>query len=69
MNLTPDATGLGGWTFEQFVAALREARRPDGTVLRAPMSMMAPYAQRMTDVELEALWMYLQSVPAAPSRN
>jgi cytochrome c5 len=69
MNLTPDATGLGGWTFEQFVAALREARRPDGTVLRAPMSMMAPYAQRMTDVELEARWMYLQSVPAAPSRN
>ena len=68
-NLTPHATGLAGWTFEQFVVALREAKRPDGTALRAPMSGMPAYAQKMTDVELEALWNYLQSVPALPRRQ
>jgi cytochrome c553 len=63
-NLTP--TGLGSWTYEQFVTALREARRPDGTTLLPPMDGVAPYAQRMTDVELRALWMYLQSLPPTP---
>ena len=38
--------------------------RPDGTPLRVPMTLMGPYAQRMTDVEMEALWLYLQSVAA-----
>ena len=37
-NLTPDVeTGLGGWTEEQFVRALREGVRPDNTAVRAPM--------------------------------
>src|SRR5690606_27726288 len=57
-NLTP--AGLGDWSYEQFVTALREARRPDGTMLRPPMSGLAPFAERMTDVELRALWMYLR---------
>ncbi len=69
MNLTPDATALGGWTFEQFVAALRQGMRPDGTALRTPMSAMVPFAQKMSDVELEALWTYLRSVPAVASRD
>src|SRR5689334_15339276 len=30
-NITPDEqTGIGGWTFEQFDAAVRQGRRPDG---------------------------------------
>ena len=68
-NLTPHATGLGDWSYEQFVAAMREGRRPDGTVLRVPMTLMVPYAQRMTDVEMEALWRYLRSVPAVSSQE
>jgi len=67
-NLTPHATGLAEWTYEQFVAAMRESRRPDGTSLRVPMTFLQPFAQKMTDVELEALWLYLQSVPAVESR-
>jgi mono/diheme cytochrome c family protein len=62
-NLTPDATGLKGWTYDQFVAALSQSRRPDGIALRAPMTLMAPYGQSMTDVERQALWAYLQSLP------
>ncbi len=61
-NLTP--AGLAGWSYEEFVAALREGVRPDGTPLRVPMTLMGPYAKRMTDVEMEALWLYLQSVAA-----
>jgi hypothetical protein len=55
--------------YQQFVAALREGKRPDGTFLRVPMLLLQPYALKMTDVELPALWTYLQSVPPAPSHN
>jgi cytochrome c553 len=62
-NLTPDATGLKQWTYDQFVNALAKSQRPDGTALRAPMTLMATYGSSMTDTERHALWAYLQSVP------
>jgi len=66
-NLTPHADGLAGWTYQQFVTTLRTGKKPDGTELREPMSMMEPMAQRMTDVELQAIWAYLRSLPPKPS--
>jgi mono/diheme cytochrome c family protein len=62
-NLTPHLDALGSWTQEQFVRALREGVRPDGTPLRPPMSEMPEFAKRMADVELTALWMYVRSLP------
>lgn len=62
-NLTPDATGLNGWTYDQFATALTKSQRPDGTALRPPMTFLAPYGQNMTEVERHALWAYLQSLP------
>jgi mono/diheme cytochrome c family protein len=62
-NLTPDATGLKSWTYDQFEAALTASRRPDGTVLRSPMKEVAGYGKSMTDGERRALWAYLQSLP------
>ncbi|HKS06053.1 MAG TPA: cytochrome c [Gemmatimonadaceae bacterium] len=62
-NLTSHPDALGKWTLEQFKATLRTAKRPDGTDLKPPMSGLAPYANKMKDVEIEALWMYLQSLP------
>ncbi len=62
-NLTPLGDGLGAWSYEQFVASMREAKRPDGTGLRAPMNGVTAYTQRMTETEMEALWMYLRSLP------
>jgi cytochrome c553 len=58
-NLTP--TGLGTWTEADFVRAMREGRRPDGTLLDEFM----PWRnfQTLTDMELGALWAYLRSVP------
>lgn len=68
-NLTPHAAGLAGWTAAQFTRAIREGKRPDGTALRAPMSGVVPYAVKMSDVEVEALWKFLQSLPAVASRK
>lgn len=62
-NLTPHPDGLGNWTVTQFAAAMREGVRPDGTHLLMPMAEVVTYTAGMTDVEIEALWAYLQSVP------
>lgn len=61
-NLTPAAEGLAGWSFGEFVTAMRDGIRPDGSPLAEPMTLVTPYAQRMTDVEMEALWLYLRSL-------
>lgn len=63
-NITPDATGLGGWTEADFLRAMREGKRPNGTAILTAMPWQA-YA-KMSDVELRAIWRYLQSVPAVP---
>lgn len=60
-NLTP-AGNLGHWSYEGFAAAMRTGQTPDGKVLD-PAVMPWPLAGQMTDVELEALWLYLQSLP------
>lgn len=66
-NLTTHAEGLEGWTLEQFVSTMRTGKRADGSEVLAPMTMITPYANEMTDLELEAIWVYLQSVPAKPT--
>ncbi|MEO8484430.1 MAG: cytochrome c [Acidobacteriota bacterium] len=64
-NLTPDATGLTGWTYQQFVTALTDGKRPDGAELRAPMATLVPrFTKNMREVERQALWAYVRSVPA-----
>lgn len=62
-NLTFHATGLGSWSYEDFKRAMTEGLRPDGTPLKAPMTMILSYANNMTEVELKALWAYLASLP------
>ena len=62
-NLTP-AGNLGHWTLDDFKTALRGGTTPEGKVLD-PAVMPWPIAAQMTDVELEALWLYLQSLPPA----
>ena len=66
-NLTPDKeTGLGDWTEEQFIAAIRTGKHQGkGRQILPPM----PYAvyANLVDEELKALWAYLQSL--APVKN
>jgi mono/diheme cytochrome c family protein len=68
-NLTPHADGLKGWSYEDFAAALKQARRPDGTPLRAPMSEMVSFAQRSSETELKATWRALQALPPLPTSH
>ena len=66
-NLTPHADGLRDWSYEDFRRAMLESRRPDGSEIREPMSFVAPFAQNMTEVEMEAIWTYLRSIEARPT--
>lgn len=61
--MTPSGD-LGHWTFDDFATTVRTGQTPEGKVLD-PSVMPWPIATRMTDVELEALWLYLQSLPTA----
>lgn len=62
-NLTPSGN-LGKWSEAEFVQTIRTGRRPDGSALRAPMPWKT--IANMTDDELHAVWLYLQSVPPRP---
>jgi len=64
-NLTPHEDGLAGWSTADFVKAMREGVRPDGTALDP--SMPWPMLAKMTDTELEALATYLQSLDPLPT--
>jgi mono/diheme cytochrome c family protein len=64
LNLTAHETGLKGWRYDDFVALLREGKRKNGKPLDPFMPVEA--LKNMNDVELHALWAYLQSVPPRP---
>jgi len=65
-NITPDRdTGIGGWTDDEFDAAVRRGRRPDGSRLYPAMPYNA--YTRMSREEVLALRAYLNTVP--PVRN
>lgn len=65
-NLTPDPeTGLGRWTDAQIVAAIREGRRPDGSIVGPPMPVH--FYRGLSDGDAAAIVAYLRAVP--PVRN
>lgn len=66
-NLTP-AGAIKDWTLTQFAAALRTGVRPDGRKMEA-QSMPWTAFSAMTDTEVEALYRYLRSLPAADKRS
>jgi len=61
-NITPDsATGIGTWTEQQIVDAIRQGHRPDGTPLNPPMPW--PDFAHFTDDDAFAVAAYLKSIP------
>jgi len=61
-NITPHPeAGIGRWTEQDFVRALREGRRPDG----AHYFPAFPYPSftRINDQDLRDLWAYLRTLP------
>ncbi|MCA0433695.1 MAG: c-type cytochrome [Proteobacteria bacterium] len=65
-NLTPDKTGLAGWSEAELVAAIRKGVRPDGRIL-APV-MPWPSFLYLTDEDAGALAAYLLSLPPAENQ-
>ena len=66
-NITPDPeTGIGGWTDEEIIAAIREGRRPDGRIIGPPMPI--GLYRNMADSDVQAIVAYLRQVPPVNNR-
>lgn len=69
-NLTPDVeTGLGEWTEEAFIQAIRTGKhqgQPNGRNILPPMPWFA--IKNLTDEDLKAVWAYLRSIPAVKNQ-
>ena len=62
-NITPDLeTGVGSWTDDELVLAIREGIHPDGRILGPPMAFES-YRQ-ISDTDINAIVAYLRTVPA-----
>lgn len=65
-NLTPDVeTGLGGWSDAEIIAAIREGRRPDGSIIGPPMPISL--YRNLSDRDVRAIVAYLRAL--APVKN
>lgn len=60
-NITPDPeTGIGTWSDEEIVVAIREGKTPDGKIVWPPMPV--PIYNNMSDDDVNALIAYLRTV-------
>jgi mono/diheme cytochrome c family protein len=60
-NLTPDKeTGIGNWTDAQIIDAIRNGKRPDGTIIGPPMAIA--FYRDMSDTDVKAIVAYLRSI-------
>lgn len=67
-NITPDRqTGVGAWTDEQIIAAIRLGRRPNGERL-LPVHPFTVF-NGMAEGDLKALVVYLRSLPPVNRAN
>jgi mono/diheme cytochrome c family protein len=67
-NLTPDKeTGIGAWTNDQIVVAIRTGKTPQGREL----SPVMPYSafSHLTDEDAQAIAAFLKSIPAVDHKN
>lgn len=62
-NLTPDPTGIGNWSLENFKRAIREGKYKgmEGTRMIMP-PMPWPAFKNLTDEDLEAVYEYLRTI-------
>jgi len=60
-NITPDReTGIGKWTDAQIITAIREGKRPDGSIIGPPMPI--GLYRDLSDSDVRAIVAYLRSV-------
>lgn len=67
-NITPDnATGIGKWTEQQFIRALREGVAANGSFLYPVFPY--PYYNLISDDDAKAIYAYMRQVPAVHQAN
>lgn len=66
-NLTNGPDGLAGFTDAEIATMITEGRRPDGSAMLPPMPY--PYLARMTPGDLEAVLLYLRTLPPLPGKG
>jgi mono/diheme cytochrome c family protein len=67
-NITPDPqTGIGRWSEQDFVRALREGVNASGQQLYPAFPY--PAYTHLTDADLHALWIYLRAQPPVAQAN
>ena len=61
-NITPHMeTGVGSWTEDELIRAIREGVHPSGRILGPPMSF--PFYRNISDTDIQAIVAYIRSVP------
>ncbi len=67
-NITPDKeTGIGNWTEEDFIRAMKEGRDPHGRNYFPVFPYI--YFSNLTDDDVRALYAYFMSIPAVNQKN
>jgi mono/diheme cytochrome c family protein len=60
-NITTDPdTGIGKWTDAQIITAIREGKRPDGSIIGPPMPIQ--FYRNISDNDVKAIVAYLRQV-------
>lgn len=67
-NLTPAGSGLGGWSEEDFLRSMQQGIRPDGSAID-PSMPWPQFSATMTEDELRAIWLYLESLPPVATES
>ena len=67
-NITPDReTGIGAWTDEQIIEAIRNGKRPDGSRVRPSMGVF--WYHDLSDTDVRAIVGYLRSIPPVHAKH
>ena len=62
-NLTPDPSGIGSWSLEQFSASMREGKVKGLATARPLLPPMPwPNYRHLTDADMKAIFTYLKSL-------
>ena len=64
-NITPHPDGIGDYDDDELKAMITKGVRPDGEAMMPPMPY--PFLARMTPEDLEAVVVYLRSLPPLPN--
>ncbi len=67
-NITPDReTGIGTWSDAQIVTAIREGKRPDGSLIGPPMAI--EFFRHFSDDDVKAIVAFLRTVKPVKNRT